>query len=103
MMKPVCTCQPERPSQRLRAMNERADQRISRRIGEVAALARAKRAYDFWHRHFAPFPWKRWFAWRPVRIGGTWAWWRPVDRRLSGHVGSPVYSLSYDYRELETG
>lgn len=41
--------------------------------------------------------WKRWFAWYPVRINGTWAWLCPVEWR---DVPDPrkFHTLKAEYR-----
>jgi hypothetical protein len=27
------------------------------------------------------YEWRRWFAWRPVRIDAVWIWWEYVERQ----------------------
>jgi len=38
-------------------------------------------ALDYAHSRIISFPWKKWFAWRPVRIDGKLQWMKYVYRQ----------------------
>lgn len=38
-------------------------------------------ALDYAHSKINPFPWKKWFAWRPVRVNGKLQWMTHVYRQ----------------------
>jgi len=37
--------------------------------------------------------WHRWFAWRPVKVDGKWAWFKMTYRRYSHTFGDYGWSL----------
>ena len=44
--------------------------------------------------------WKPFFAWRPVNVGGRYAWWRWVECRIVPHIGNYGIMPMNEYREI---
>ncbi len=51
-----------------------------------------------WDIDFGNRPWRRWFAWFPVRVGNQRVWWEYVERQTTNCQGY----ICHDYRVVGT-
>jgi hypothetical protein len=45
-------------------------------------------------------PWKKWFAWRPVKVKGHWVWWKTVYRYKTNTYVNYDDWANYEYGDI---